>query len=269
MALKQHKDERIRFEQQVDNSRSYVLPFIEKTKELHEGLNVMEIGCGEGGVLLPFAEKGCYCVGVDLNPLRIDLANDFLSDEVAAGKMAFVYKNVYDADFLEKYKGFFDLIILKDAIEHIPEQAKFIPHLKNFLRPGGQIFFGFPPWYMPFGGHQQVCQNKVASVLPYYHILPKPLYKGILKAFGEPEPVIAELLEIKDTQITIERFQRIVQQSGLKVVNKQHYLVNPIYKYKFGLNPRKQIGAITAIPYVRDFLTTCVYYTVGEVGRSK
>ena len=62
----------------MDNSRSYVLPFIEKTKELHKGVNVMEIGCGEGGVLLPFAENGCYCVGVDLNPLRIDLANDFL-----------------------------------------------------------------------------------------------------------------------------------------------------------------------------------------------
>jgi SAM-dependent methyltransferase len=263
LALKQHKDERIRFEQQVDNSRSYVLPFVEKTRTLGAGIHVMEIGCGEGGVLAPFIEKGCYCVGVDLNPLRIDLANEFLKQEVAAGKVQFVYKNVYDADFLEKFKGFFDLIILKDAIEHIPEQEKFIPYLKNFLREGGQIYFGFPPWYMPFGGHQQVCQNKLASVLPYYHILPKPLYKAMLQAFGEPKPVIDELLEIKDTQITIERFEHIVKQSGLRVLNKQHYLINPIYKYKFGLQPKKQSPLISAIPFVRNFLTTCVYYTVG------
>lgn len=263
MALKQHKDERVRFDQQVENSRNYVLPFIDQTKHLEKGVNVLEIGCGEGGVLVPFAEKDCYCVGVDLNPIRIDIANDLLKDEVSIGKMKFIYKNVFDEDFLKEYKSFFDIIILKDAIEHIPDQEKFIPYLKNFLKKDGQIYFGFPPWYMPFGGHQQVCSNKLASVLPYYHILPQPLYKGILKAFGESEPVINELLEIKDTQITIERFEKIVKQSGLKILNKQHFLINPIYKYKFGLQPRKQIGLISAIPYFRNFLTTCVYYTVG------
>jgi len=263
LALKQHKDEQIRFEQQVDNSRSYVLPFIEKTKAVGAGLKVMEIGCGEGGVLVPFIEKGCYCVGVDLNPLRIDVANQLLSDSVQKGNAHFLVKNVYDNDFLDQYSAFFDLIILKDAIEHIPDQERFIPYLKNFLRTGGQIFFGFPPWYMPFGGHQQVCQNKIASVLPYYHILPASWYKGMLQMFGEPKPVIDELLEIKDTQITIERFEKIAKNSGLKVLNKQHYLVNPIYKYKFGLQPKKQLGIITAIPYLRNFLTTCVYYTVG------
>lgn len=263
MALKQHKDERIRFEQQVDNSRAYVLPFIEKTKELHEGIKVLEVGCGEGGVLLPFVEKDCYCVGVDLNPARIELASGFFKNEVATGKIQFLYKNVYDEDFIEKFKDFFDLIILKDAIEHIPQQEKFIPYLKKFLRSGGQIFFGFPPWYMPFGGHQQVCRNKVASVLPYYHILPKVVYKSILNLFGESKPVVDELMEIKDTQITIERFEKIVQQSGMKVLHRQHYLINPIYKYKFGLQPRKQTPLISAIPFVRNFLTTCVYYTVG------
>lgn len=263
MALKQHRDDRARFDQQVDNSRSYVLPFIESTRAFGSGVNVLEIGCGEGGVLLPFAERGCYCVGVDLNPLRIDIANNFLDAQVQKGQMQFLFQNVYDQEFLAKFSGFFDLIILKDAIEHIPDQEKFIPYLKNFLKPQGQIFFGFPPWYMPFGGHQQVCHNKFASVLPYYHILPKGVYKGILKMFGESEPVITELLEIKDTQITIERFEKIVSASGLKLLNRQHFLINPIYKYKFGLKPRKQLGLISAIPYVRNFLTTCVYYTVG------
>jgi len=228
-----------------------------------KGTRVMEIGCGEGGVLQPFAAKGCFCLGVDLNPARIELANEFLQQQVSSAEMLFLYKNVYDQDFLDNYKNSFDLIILKDAIEHIPEQEKFIPYLKNFLRGGGQIFFGFPPWYMPFGGHQQVCRNKTASVLPYYHLLPKPLYKGILKLFGEHEVVIQELLEIKDTGISIERFEKIVEDSGLKIVGKQHFLVNPIYKYKFGLKPRKQSGVISAIPWVRDFLTTCVYYMVG------
>ncbi len=263
MALKQHSDDQVRFDQQVENSRDYVLPFIEKVKALGNGVNVLEVGCGEGGVLKPFIEKGCYCVGDDLHPVRIDLANGFLKDEVAAGKAEFICQNVYDEDFLTKYKGFFDIIMLKDVIEHVPEQEKFIPYLKNFLKKDGVIFFGFPPWYMPFGGHQQVCQNKVASMMPYYHILPKPIYKGILKMFGEPEPVIKELLEVWDTQITMERFERIVRKSGMKILSKQPYLINPIYKFKFGLKPRKQTPIISAIPYVQDFLTTCAYYIIG------
>ena len=263
MALKQHKDDNIRFRQQVDNSEAYVLPFIENTKALGAGVNVLEVGCGEGGVLLPFANKGCYCVGVDLDTPRIEIARDFLEKEIAEGKMHFLLQNIYEDDFLNKYKGFFDIIILKDVIEHIPNQEQFIPYLKNFLKEDGQIFFGFPPWYMPFGGHQQLVRNKMLSMLPYYHLLPRPLYRGMLKIAGEEAYIIKDLMEIRDTQISIERFEKIVKDSGLKVVNKQHYLINPIYKYKFGLNPRKQWAPVTWLPGIRNFLTTCVYYTVG------
>lgn len=263
MALKQHLDDRVRYDQQVDNSRSYVLPFITKTHQLGAGSTVLEIGTGEGGVLLPFIEAGCKCVGVDLAPERINLAQHFLEHEIAAGKVEVMLKNIYDDDFLNRFRNYFDVIILKDVIEHIYDQEKFIPYLKELLRPGGQIFFGFPPWYMPFGGHQQVCRTKWASVLPYYHILPRFMYVGILKIAKEHPAVIRELLEVKDTQITIERFERIIKKSGLKVLHKTHFLINPIYKYKFGLKPRVQFAPLTWIPYFRDFVTTCVYYTVG------
>ena len=264
LALKQHLDDKVRFDQQVENSRAYVLPFIEQTKKLDANTRVFEVGTAEGGVLLPFIERGCYTVGVDLAQVRIDLANGFLASEVAAKKVEFICQNIYDDSFVARFQKSFDVIILKDVIEHVPEQQQFITHLKKFLRPGGQIFFGFPPWYMPFGGHQQICRKKWASVLPYYHILPRFIYKGILQLAGEHPLDIKELMEIKDTQITIERFERIVKASGLKVLHKQHYLINPIYKYKFGLQPRKQWAPFTWIPYFRDFVTTCVYYTVGE-----
>lgn len=263
MALKHHKDHQARYDQQVENARNYVLPFVEETLPIKAGVSVMEIGCGEGGVLKPFADKGAFCLGVDLDPPRIDLAHEFLGEEVKLGKMQFMLKNVFDTDFLLTHKGAFDLIILKDAIEHIPDQEKFIPYLRNFLKPGGQIFFGFPPWQMPFGGHQQVCEKKWTSKVPYYHLLPRPIYKGILKMAGESENKIKELMEIVDTRISIERFERIVKASGYQVIKKQHYLINPIYRYKFGLQPRKQSPIISAIPYVRDFMTTCVYYTIG------
>jgi hypothetical protein len=71
-----------------------------------------------------------------------------------------------------------------------------------------------------------------------------------------------ELLEIKETGISIERFEKITKNAGYKIVDKIHYLINPIYIYKFGLRPRKQAKLISAIPYVRDYFTTCVYYLI-------
>lgn len=263
MALKHHLDHKARFDQQVENATNYVLPFIEHTKTINAQSKVLEVGTGEGGVLVPFIQKGAYCVGVDLAPERIDLANDFLENEVKAAKVKFLCQNIYEPEFHNVYSKFFDIIILKDVIEHVPEQQQFIAHLTTLLRPGGQIFFGFPPWHMPFGGHQQVCRTKWVSKLPYYHILPKPIYRAILKAAGEDDNILKEMMEIKDTRITIEDFERITKKLNLKVLHQQHYLINPIYKYKFGLQPRKQWALIQHLPYIRNYLTTCVYYTIG------
>lgn len=264
MALIQHKNAQVRFDQQAENSASYVIPFIAETHIINSATQVMEVGCAEGGVLLPFLQKGCRCVGVDLASGRVELARDFLKQYVESGLATLLVQNIYEDDFVKKYQGTFDIIILKDVIEHVPEQNKFIPHLARFLRPGGQIFFGFPPWHMPFGGHQQVCEGKLASKLPYYHILPRGLYSSLLKAMGENENTIISLQEIWDTSITIGQFEKYIKNAGLKIVRKQHYLINPIYKYKFGLKPRKQWGLIGHIPYLRNFVTTCVYYTVAK-----
>ena len=43
---------------------------------------------------------------------------------------------------------------------------------------------------------------------------------------------------------------------------KCHYLINPIYKYKFGWQPKKQFWVIKQIPFIRNFFTTCVYYLI-------
>lgn len=264
MALIQHKNVQVRFDQQVENSINYVLPFIADTHVINAATTVLEVGCAEGGVLMPFLQRACHCVGVDLAEERVNYAKEFLKEYLDKGQVELLCQNIYDEDFVTKYTGAFDIIMLKDVIEHVPEQEKFIRHLSLLLRPGGQIFFGFPPWYMPFGGHQQICEGKLASKLPYYHILPRGLYASVLKLMGESAGTIEGLLEVWDTSITIGQFERYIKNVGLKVVKKQHYLINPIYKYKFGLEPRKQWGLIGYIPYLRNFVTTCVYYTVGK-----
>ena len=254
-----HADRRRYFDIQVDNATKYVLPFIEEKFSIKAGMRVLEIGCGEAGVLKPFIDKGCTAIGVEFDLIRIELANEYLKDEVASGKLSFIGKDIYLVDAEKELGGKFDLIILKDVIEHIHDQPKLIAEMQRFLLPNGCIFFGFPPWQMPFGGHQQIAKNKWLSKLPYYHLLPRGIYKWLLKRNDEN---ITELLEIRDTRISIEKFERIATATGYNIINKIHFLFNPIYEYKFNIKARKQLPIIRNIPWLRNFVTTCVYYLI-------
>jgi len=266
MALAQHLSTDVRFQQQVDNAREYLLPFIESGMKLTPGMRVLEIGCAEGGVLRPFAQRGLICLGVDLAPTRIDKAKEYMAEEIKQGTAGFQVQDVYNAEFVAQHEQAFDLIILKDTIEHIPAQEKFIPHLSQLLKPSGRIFFGFPPWTMPFGGHQQICRNKVLSKLPYFHLLPRGLYRAILRWGGESEPIVQDLLEIKDTGISLHRFERIVFASKMIIERRKLYLFNPIYRYKFGIKPREQAAWIGRIEVLRDYVTTAGWYLVRLAG---
>lgn len=255
-----HIDKKRYFQIQEENANEYVIPFIQQASPISTGSRVLEIGCGEGGVLAAFVKIGCTGVGVELHESRLQLARELLNKEINEKKVRFIANDIYKVS-VEELGGKFNIIILKDVIEHIHDQKKLLQRLHEFLLPGGVIFFGFPPWHMPFGGHQQMCSSKLSKV-PYVHLLPRPMYKWVLQKFGEPTE---DLLEIKDTGISIERFENIVKQTDYKVINKTHFLINPIYKYKFGWKARIQLPIVKSIPYVRNFFTTCVYYLVTPI----
>ncbi|MBX6381311.1 MAG: class I SAM-dependent methyltransferase [Thermoflavifilum aggregans] len=260
MAFAHHKDENLRFEQQVLNAEKYVLPFLQPDFEPATTQHVLEIGCGEGGVLKPFLQRGCRAVGVELVEYRLQLAKSFLKQYLDAGQLDLHCADIYHIQPENISDGGFDLVLLKDVIEHIPDQERLLGWLKRFLRPKGLLFIGFPPWYMPHGGHQQICEHKWLSLFPYLHLLPGKLYPNVLRWCGEQESTIQELLQVRSTGISIERLESIIKKQGYRIVRKQLYLINPIYQFKFGIKPVRQLPVVRSIPYLRDFVTTCAYY---------
>lgn len=257
---KRHHNRQQYFDEQVLTTRAHVLPYLRKTMKVTPITRVLEIGCGEGGNLVPFLEIGCQGVGVDLNQAKIELGKEYLADTLPKADVELIVQDIYDssADRL----GTFDLIILRDVIEHIHDQERFLTFVHKFLSPEGRIFFGFPPWRMPFGGHQQICDNVLLSKLPWFHLLPVPLYKGVLKVAGETDGRIEDLLEIKETGISIARFVEIIERSGFQFEQKDLWFINPNYEIKFGLTPRALPAAIGGIPWVKDFFATCCYALV-------
>lgn len=263
MAFDFHTKKAVYFNQQFEHSRDYIIPFVEEFLGEEKPLNICEVGSAEAGVLKAFTENGHHTVGIELSEGRVKLAKEFMAEELDKNKVRFFNKDIHDITKEELGNGF-DLIILKDVIEHVHDQEKMLRKLRDLLNENGIIFIGMPPWCMPFGGHQQMLQNKWLSKLPYYHILPRPIYKTMLKMGDKRQGVVDGLLEVKDTQISINRFYKISKKAQLKVLKKQFYFINPNYKYKFGLQARKQSAIISAIPYLRDFVTTTAYFVLGK-----
>lgn len=280
-----HRNRRMYFEEQSYTTAKYVIPFIEKwsDKKIQVGadgsavavqggsggsidsaesaLRVLEIGCGEGGNLKPFLDRGCECTGVDLNGPQIERAREFFAGHPYESRLTLLHADIYDVS-PEAHQ--YDIIMLRDVIEHIHNQERLMHILPQFLKPHGVMFFAFPPWMMPFGGHQQICRSKLSKV-PYFHLLPKSWYSGLLHVCGETDKCVDDLLEIKETGITIERWERILRKEQIPVLRRELYFINPNYEVKFKLRPMRALPLLRSVPYLRDFYVTAAYYLLGDV----
>jgi 2-polyprenyl-3-methyl-5-hydroxy-6-metoxy-1,4-benzoquinol methylase len=256
-----HSNRERYFNEQVFTTKHFVIPYIQEIKPITAEHVVVEIGCGEGGNLKPFLDLGCRVIGIDLSKTKIENAQRYLSNHQNINKLTLIAEDIYKVNPAELPK--FDLVILRDTIEHIPNQEVFMQKLRDYMSPDGVVFFAFPPWRMPFGGHQQVCKSKILSTLPYFHLLPMFLYKWVLKIFGESALTIEGLVEIKETGISTRRFRNILLSAGLIIERSTNYLINPNYEIKFKLKTRVLPGFLN-IPYIKDFFTTAHYCVVSK-----
>jgi SAM-dependent methyltransferase len=254
---KRHLDPLQYINEQIITTQKYIVPFIQQVKQIDASLQVLEIGCGEAGNLKPFLDLGCKCVGVDFSIHKIEQGKVFFATHPNAENIRLISEDIYKTN---EFHAQFDIIIIRDVIEHIHDQDKFLVLLKDLMAPNGVVFFAFPPWQNPFGGHQQICESKFLSSLPYFHLFPVSLYRSVLKLFGENEGKINGLLEIKETGISLERFEGLAKKNGYIELLKIFYFINPNYEVKFGIKPRKLANLLCGIPYLRDFVSTCGYY---------
>lgn len=260
---KRHLDRKQYFIELATTSKEFFIPYILRHYRLKgdKTTRILEIGCGDGGNLLPFSLMGCHTIGIDISVKRIADAGNFFTQHGAHGK--FIVSDILSPECLPSAK--YDIILCHDVIEHIGQKKLLLRHMHSLLKPSGIIFMSFPAWQMPFGGHQQICHNCIASRLPYFHLLPTLLYRKILAAFGESNDCISELINIKSSRMSIEMFEKLVRCCGLNIIDRQLWFINPHYKVKFGLRPTKLPRLLSSIPYLRNYLSTSCFYILQHV----
>lgn len=161
-----HTDYEHYFRESEESCQKYYLPYLNEHTSLAwaTSTKVLEVGCGLGGNLAPFARMGCSVSGVDIDSLSIDWANKLFPQNGLDG--VFICCDIHDYQDAGTYR----LIMLHDAIEHIQEKERLMLRLRELLADDGILYIAFPAWCMPFGGHQQVARTKFVSHCPFIHL---------------------------------------------------------------------------------------------------
>lgn len=102
------------------------------------GARVLDVGSGNGGLLLPFAQAGHRCWGLDLD-LHPEVA------EVARAARLPLCHVQGRGEVLPWPDESFDLVLLTETLEHVDDPRRLGAEVARVLRPGGICYVTTPP----------------------------------------------------------------------------------------------------------------------------
>ncbi|OGU16321.1 MAG: hypothetical protein A2X61_05255 [Ignavibacteria bacterium GWB2_35_12] len=231
-------------------SREVIVPYLIKNKVFLKNSTVVEIGCGEGGVLTALVEAGAErALGTDIDPGRLNIGKKIA--EIASHNIEFETHNITTDNPLEKWSNSADLVILRDVIEHLDDTKESLLNLKKIMKKTGYLYITFPPYQTPFGGHQHIIK-KFRGKIPYIHLLPNFIFHKLISV-GHPYDV-AEIKRLQKIRLTPKKFMKAAKEAGLEVIKSEYYFLRPVFKIKFGLPPVK-LTPLAFLPLIKTFFS--------------
>ncbi len=122
-------------EEYGDNPRTELIDLIKEAPQ-----QVFEIGCGSGATGMAIKQKfpDVKYIGLDSNNKAAQIAQTRL-DRVIVSDIEKV-----ELDTLGLKKGYFDIIICADVLEHLYDPWKTLFTLRDYLKPDGEVLASIP-----------------------------------------------------------------------------------------------------------------------------
>jgi SAM-dependent methyltransferase len=221
----------------------HYIPLFQKWGISMAGKKVLDVGCGDGGFTAGIAEAGAICTGVEIRDFGWERTHP---------NLRFVQQDIF-ADNAQLVLGDdYDIIILRDVIEHISleNKSQFMAALRKFTSNKGIILMTFPPFYSPFGLHQQTFLKSILKKVPYLGWIPGSILDMLLSMLGESDKARADVKEIRECRMTLRRFKKMVGQLDYNIDEEKYYLVRPSHELRYGWKLRE--SRLGGIPLIRE-----------------
>jgi 2-polyprenyl-3-methyl-5-hydroxy-6-metoxy-1,4-benzoquinol methylase len=134
------------------------------------GKRVLDIGCGEGGLPVALIRHGCKVRGVDIKPENLGIS------QLRAHRHQ-IPPEVFlraDAAHLPFAAASFDVVIMNEVLEHVPQLGATLRQASRVLKQGGVFFARVPNAAWPFEGHVNLW---------FPHWLPKSVRRAYVRTF--------------------------------------------------------------------------------------
>lgn len=145
---------------------------IKKFVKYRHNNNILDVGCFNGAFLLSVKNVGWNVFGTELSDKATELAKKTTNGgDVRTGELE-------DISFPE---SFFDVVVLLDVIEHLPNPISTLLEIKRILRNGGLLYFDTPN----FNSLERIIVGKtIHTVFPwhYYYFTRKTITKALVKS---------------------------------------------------------------------------------------
>jgi 2-polyprenyl-3-methyl-5-hydroxy-6-metoxy-1,4-benzoquinol methylase len=219
-----------------------------------EGERVLDLGCGLGAKATAVARAGAEeVVGVDFDLEKVHGARS-LADRVGARDVRLAVQSGTDLAFGHDR---FDVVLLLDVIEHMPDPETVLAECARVLRKGGRVLVSFPPYRSAWGGHlfTHVPVPWVHLLFPdrevldlWREIYSKAVVSGKVRCSAKRAHAIIEAettAALWDCNgMTISRFLDLVDRAPLELKEIRFKTLGNL------------AGFVTRMPKLREFLVT-------------
>jgi len=148
--------------------------------------NILDLGCGNGRNLIPFAKKRFDCYGIDFSKNMIKNAKKSFKENKLKAK--FKQGELTKIPFKDNY---FDYIICLASFHHLnkKEQSTSLKEIKRILKPKGKLFIAVWNKWQPrfiFKSKEQIIPWKVKdkTYQRYYYLFNIFEFKNLLKKYN-------------------------------------------------------------------------------------
>src|SRR5271166_2540599 len=216
-------------------------------RHIARGDFVLDVGCGRGEYLLGLLE----CTP---NALGIDTAEKKLED-CWTQHPELRHRALHEsADAMPFPSGQFDVVIVNEVLEHIPNQDGALREIRRVLKSGGKLLLFCPNRFYPFETHGLLIRGTLRKWLPFLHYLPASLasqlaIEAVARNYWPKEAT--HLLEAHGFRVQQLGF---VPQTFENISQSQPALIGPVRPLL-----RHGVAAAAKLPLIRAFVSVSTF----------